>query len=178
MTPREPRIYPDPAPRHAAERWRAIQQLNAGKPEDAIHSVDAADAASPHLRGFLDGQEFDGLRDADDRFASVLEAFQDGEYIWFAWEALRKVTLAPAEVLLDELIRPAIITLKDGRELAVQLPLVYPESNKADSVFAMGIETDHVCPDNGPTRCIGGKMLLVGDEAEVRLAECRMIEMR
>jgi type VI secretion system protein ImpE len=178
VTPREPRIHPEPPPRHAAERWRAIQQLSAGKPDDAVQSIDAADEASPHMRGFLDGQEFEGLRDADDRFASVLEAFQDGEYVWFAWEALRKVTLAPAEVLLDQLIRPATITLKDGRELAVHLPLVYPESHTAESVFALGMETDHICPDNGPTRCIGGKLLLVGDGAEVLLKECRMIELR
>jgi type VI secretion system protein ImpE len=108
----------------------------------------------------------------------VLEAFQDGEYVWFAWEVIRKITLAPAEVLLDQLIRPATITLRDGRELAVQLPLVYSESHTAESVFALGMETDHICPDNGPTRCIGGKLLLVGDGAEVPLKECRMIELR
>ena len=174
----EPRIHPEPAPTHAAMRWRAIQQLHEGRPDDAVESIDAADEASPHVRGFLDGQEFEGLRDADDRFASVLEAFQDGEYIWFAWEALRKVTLAPAEVLFEKLVRPAAITLKDGRELAVHLPLIYPESHTADNALALGAETDHICPDNGPTRCIGGKLLLVGDGAEVRLAECRMIEVR
>src|SRR5204862_205205 len=81
-------------------------------------------------------------------------------------------------ILLDQLLRPAAIIMKDGHELAVHLPLIYPESHTAESVFALGMETDHICPDNGPTRCIGGKLLLVGDGAEVRLAECRMIEVR
>jgi type VI secretion system protein ImpE len=45
-------------------------------------------------------------------------------------------------------------------------------------VFALGTETDHVCPDNGPTRCIGGKLLLVGEEDEVPLSDCRFIEVR
>jgi type VI secretion system protein ImpE len=176
--PREPRILPEPASAHAQYRWRAIQQLHDGKPDDAVESIDAADAISPHLCGFIDGQEFDGMRDADDRFASILEAFLSDEYIWFAWEGLRKVTLAPAITEADRQLRPAIVTLKDGREWQVHLPLVYPDSGNADEAFALGHETDHVCPDNGPTRCIGGKLLLVGDGAEVRLGECRMIEVR
>ena len=102
VTPREPRILPEPAPAHAKYRWRAIQQLHDGKPDDAVHSIDAADAASPHLHGFIDGQEFEGLRDADDRFASVLEAFLGEEYVWFTWEGLRKVALAPAKTEADQ----------------------------------------------------------------------------
>jgi len=176
VSPREPRILPEPAPSHAKCRWRAIQQLHEGKPDEAVDSIDAADAVSPHLHGFIDGQEFDGLRDADDRFASVLEAFLGEEYIWFAWEGLRKVALAPAEA--DQQLRPAVITLKNGREWQVHLPLIYPDSEVADEAFALGHETDHICPDKGPTRCIGGKLLLVGDGAEVLLAECRMIEVR
>ena len=174
--PREPRIIPEPAPAHAIHRWRAIRQLSEGKAEEAVHSIDAADAASPHLRGFLDGQEFDGLRDADDRFASVLEADLYGEYVWFAWEAIRKVRFAAGEP--SSLLRPATITLKDGREFAVRVPLVYPDSQEADEVFASGSETDYICPDNGPTRCIGGRLFLVNDGDEIRLAECRMIELR
>jgi len=155
-----------------------MQQLGDGKPDDAVLSIDAADAASPNLRGFLDGEEFDGLRDADDRFASILEAFLDGQYHWFAWESIRKVRLAVAEANGNPVDRAATITLKDGRELAVRLPLVYPASHRGEAEFASGEQTDYVCPDGGPTRCIGGKILLVGDGAEVRLAECRMIELR
>jgi type VI secretion system protein ImpE len=153
----------------------AIRQA---RPDDAVRCMDAADAVTPEVWGFIDGQEFAGLRDADDRFASVLEAFQDGEYLWFAWDGLRKVELAPAEVLLDQLYRPATITLKDKSNFAVHLPLVYPGSHGVDDPFALGTLTEHVCPDGGPTRCVGGKLLLVGDDAEVPLRECRMIEIR
>ena len=45
-------------------------------------------------------------------------------------------------------------------------------------MLQFGTETDLVCPDRGPTRCIGGKLLLVGDGAEIPLAACRMIEVR
>ncbi|MFO0824134.1 MAG: type VI secretion system accessory protein TagJ [Gemmataceae bacterium] len=175
---RKPQIRPEPSPKHASRRWLAIKAIRQARPDDAIRCIDAADAVSPEIRGFLDGQEFVGLRDADDRFATVLEAFLGGEYFWFVWDSLRKVTLAPAAVLLDQLYRPAVLMLKDGTEIAVHVPMVYPRSHTVDDVFALGSETDHICPDGGPTRCVGGKLLLIGDEDEVPLAECRMIEVR
>jgi type VI secretion system protein ImpE len=175
---RKPQIRPEPSPKHATRRWLAVRAIRQARPDDAVRAIDAADAASLVVRGFHDGQEFEGLRDADDRFGSVLEAFVGGEYFWWAWEAVRKVELKPAAVLLDQLYRPATLTLKDGTAVAVHLPLVYPGSHRADDVFALGTETDHVSPDRGPTRCVGGKLLLVGDGAEVPLAECRMIEVR
>ncbi len=174
----KPQIRPEPPPRHASRRWLAMKAIRQARADDAVKCIDAADAVSSEVWGFLDGQEFEGLRDADDRFASVLEVFLGGEYFWFAWESLRKVTLTPATVLLDQLYRPATLTLKDGSAIAAHLPLVYPGSHRAEDVFALGTETDHVCPDGGPTRCVGGKLLLVGDGAEVPLAECRMIELR
>lgn len=175
---RPPQIRPEPAPKHASRRWLAMKAIRKARPDDAIRCIDAADKVSPEIRGFLDGQEFAGLRDADDRFGSVLEAFLGGEYLWFAWESLRKVAITSATVMLDQLYRPAVVTLKDGAAIAVHLPMVYPRSHRGDDAFALGTETDHICPDGGPTRCVGGKMLLIGDEDEVPLAECRMIEVR
>ena len=176
---RKPAIRPEPPPKHASRRWLAVRSARQARPDDAVKCADAADAVTPELWGFLDGQEFEGIRDADDRFGSVLEAFLGGEYFWFAWESLRKVTLAPAAVLLDQLYRPATLTFKDGTATAVHLPLVYPGSHRAGGEFALGTETDHVCPDGGITRCVGGKLLLVGEDGvEVPLAACRMIELR
>jgi len=175
---REPTITPDPPPKHATRRWQAVKLLRQARPEDAVKCIDAADALSPHVQGFIDGREFDGLRDADDRFASVLEAFRGGEYLWVPWEALRKVTLTPAVALLDQLYRPATLTFRDGTTADIHLPLVYPASYRTEGVFALGTETDHICPDAGPTRCVGAKLLLVGDEEELPLSECRMLEVR
>ena len=175
---REPTITPDPPPKHATSRWQAVQLLRRARPADSIKAVDRADACGPNVRGFIDGREFDGLRDADDRFGSVLEAFRGGEYLWVPWEALQKVVLAPAAALLDQLYRPAALTFRDSTTAEVHLPLVYPASYRSEGVFALGTETDHVCPDNGPTRCVGGKLLLVSENDEVMLSECRIIEVK
>jgi type VI secretion system protein ImpE len=175
---REPTITPDPPPKHATRRWQAVKRLRHAQPDEAVKAIDSADAVSPHIRGFIDGREFDGLRDADDRFGSVLEVFRGGEYLWVPWESLRKVVLAPASVLLDQLYRPATITFRDGTTADVHLPMVYSASYRAEGEFALGSETDHVCPDGGPTRCVGGKLLLVGEDDEVKLSDCRFIEVR
>jgi len=175
---RQPQIRPEPAPRHATRRWLAMKAIRRGKPDDAIRCIDAADSVSPEIRGFIDGQEFTGLRDADDRFGSVLEAYLGGEYFWFTWESIRKVTISPPSVLLDQLYRPAMLSLKEGSMFVVHLPMVYPGSHSGEGAFSLGFETDHVCPDGGPTRCVGGKLLLVGDEDEIPLTNCRMIEVR
>lgn len=174
---RRPVVAPEPVPPHAKRRWLAVKRLRDGDPAGAVAWTDRADAASPDVTGFLDGQEFDTLRDADDRFASVLEAFAGGRWAWFPWERVRRVKLELPRYALDRLYRPAEVRLKDGTDHRVHLPLVYPNSDAADGVFAAGLETDRVCPDDGPIRCVGGKLLLAGD-AEVPLAECRMIEVR
>lgn len=174
---RRPEILPLPVPAHATSRWLAVRAVNENRPNAAVRYVDNADKTCPDLEGFLDGQEFDSLRDADDRFGSVLEAFAGGRWVWFPWEAVRRVKLELPKYALDRLYRPAEVRLKDGTDRRVHLPLVYPVSHAADGVFAAGLETDRVCPDDGPIRCVGGKLLLAGD-AEVPLSECRMIEIR
>lgn len=175
---REPTVLPEPPPKHALRRWKAVKLLRRADPEAAAKAVSAAAAATPVVRGLIDGREFDGLRDADDRFASVLEAFRGGEYLWVPWEALREVRLAPAGALLDRLYRPAGLTFRDGTTADVHLPLVYPASYRARGAFALGAETDHVRPENGPARCAGSKLLLAAGGASVPLSACHHIEIR
>ncbi|QEL13625.1 type VI secretion system accessory protein TagJ [Limnoglobus roseus] len=163
-------------PGHARRRWQAVRAIRQSRGEEAIDWIDRADHKSPHLLGHLDGRPFDGLRDADDRFASVLEAFIGGRYVWLPFEQLSRVTLAPSTRLLENAYRPARIRFADHRECAAVLPLVYPHSDSAD-VFLLGTETDHVNPDGGPTRCVGGKLMLAGEE-ELALGEIRQLDLK
>lgn len=175
---RIPQVRPGPPPRHVVRRWRALRALRQGNPELATQLIDRADAATPDLRGFLDGQEFELLRDADEGFASVLEALISGEYTWLPWEELRSVRLDPPQFARDHLFRPAVVRLVNGRQFPAHLPLVYPRSFAAGDEFATGLATDFTSEASGPTRCIGAKLLLIGDEAEIRLADVTMIEIR
>jgi len=174
---RKPIIVPEPPAKHARARWMAVRSLRDGDPALAQKWIDRADARAPLLRGFVDGQEFDELRDVDDRFASILEAFVDGRYVWFPWEAVSRVKLEPAKYVMDRFARFARIRMKDGVEHEAYLPLIYPGSYDRDGVHAVGLETDLLGDDGGPVRAIGGKELVVDDE-EIALGDVTMIEIR
>jgi type VI secretion system protein ImpE len=162
-----------PPPPHARLRRRGLLALQAGDPAAAERWIDRADAAAPHLAGHLDGREFDGLRDADDRFAGVIEAFAGSRYVWLPLGQVRRLALAPAAGVLDEAFRPARATFADG-EADVVLPLVYPGSAAAGDAFALGHDADW--PDHGgPVVGVGAKVLLVGDD-EAALSDCRQID--
>jgi type VI secretion system protein ImpE len=170
-------IVPKPIPKHARALWRANKRLREDDPAGALKWIDRADAAAPVLRGFLDGREFNDIRDSDDRFTSVLEMYADGVPIWCPWNAIRRVKLAPAKFVMDRFARFAELRLRDGSDHEVYLPLLYPGSHEADGAFATGLQTDHICPDDGPIRCIGGKELMVDGE-DVALGDVTMIEIR
>ncbi len=154
-------------PRHARYRLRARD------PARALAAIDRADAASPHLVGHVDGREFDGLRDADDRLASVLEAFVGADNCWLPWEDVRRIELAPANRVYESAFRPARIRLADGEELAAVLPLVYA---RADVDWQrLGLDTDFAPTDAGPPRAVGAKLLWIGEE-ELPLADLRQLD--
>ncbi len=170
-------VFLAPTPAHVRRRWRAVRALRAGDGDAAAEWIDRADAASPTLSGHVDGREFEGLRDTDDRFGSVLEVFAGADYLWVPFEQLRRVTLDPAAGVLDAAFRPARLLLTVGTEPRVVLPLVYPGSHAADGVFAAGLETDWPEAPGGLVRGAGARVLLVGEE-ELPLGECRQIDIR
>jgi type VI secretion system protein ImpE len=163
-------------PAHIKVRWRAFRAIQVGRAEEAAAWIDRADTASPAVAGHVDGREFEGLRDTDDRFGSVLEAFVGPAYVWLPFEQVRRIALTPAAGVLDAAFRPVQLRLMDGRELAVTLPLLYPGSHRADGVFATGLETDW--PDAGGPACgVGARVWMVGEE-ELVLGDCRQFELR
>lgn len=162
-------------PRHAAARRRAIRAIRRNEPAVALQWIDRADHRSPHMLGHVDGREFDGLRDADDRFASVLEAFVGAAYVWLPFEQIHRVSVSAANGIVENTYRPARIRLTDGAEFSVVLPLIYPGSD--EDVHLLGMESDHVNPDGGPMRCVGAKMLLLGEE-ELPLGEIRQLDVK
>ena len=166
----------DPPP-HFRLRWRAFRGVQYGEGFAAIDWVDRADRRSPELSGHVDGREFEGLRDIDDRFGSVLEAFIGSEYVWIGLEELQRIRLAPAVGILDAAFRPAQLRYHAGEEIAVVLPLIYPGSEHADGALAAGLETDWTSNDDGPVLGMGARIWMMGDE-EIRLSECRQIDLR
>src|SRR2546421_674431 len=130
-----------------------IEAFDAGDLSEAIALQEPLAASDPAERLALvqllmfagqlaDARTHLALIDADDRFASVLEVFIGGEYVWLPWEGLRSVRLDPVHHLRDQLFRPAEVRLADGTAFPAHVPLIYPRSYQCDGVFACGFETD------------------------------------
>ena len=164
-----------PPPRHLKYRWRAA---NAARQDDALATdfADRADAGLPEVTGFVDGREFVGLRDSDDRFAGLFELLIGRRWVWVAIEQVRSLSLKEPAAVLDLACRPGELRLTDGRAFAVMVPLVYPGSAAHGDDFALGQTVDWT-EAGGLTCGLGAKVLTAGEE-EVALAECRMIEIR
>jgi type VI secretion system protein ImpE len=165
------------SPRHVTRRWNAARAVEAGDAMRGVRWIDRADAATPEVRGFVDGRSFQGLRDSDERFASVFEVFVTGVYFWVPFEQVRALVLHPAAGVLDAAYRSAEVRLTDGRVLNVTLPLVYPLSAESGDEFALGEAVDWTTEGGGPVCGFGAKLYSVGEE-ELPLAEVRMIEFR
>lgn len=173
---RRPEFLADP-PAHVTRRWNAARAVEAGDPDRGVRWIDRADAATPEVRGFVDGREFVGLRDGDERFASVWEVFVGSRYVWVPFEQTRGIVLSPVAGVIDIAYRPAELRLTDGRTLSVVLPLVYPLSAEGGDEFALGEVVDWTTEDQGPVCAYGAKVYFVGEE-ELPLNDVRMIEVR
>lgn len=173
---RRPRFFVPP-PVHACRRWNAARAVEAGDAVRGVRWIDQADDGTPEVSGFVDGREFVGLRDGDERFASVFEMFAGAAYLWLPFEETRAVKLRDAEGVLDVAYRPAEVRLSDGRVIDAVLPLVYPLSAESGDDFALGENVDWTSEDAGPVCGFGAKVLFVGEE-ELPLSEVRMIEFR
>jgi len=164
-------------PPHARHRLRLAALLADGRARLASRYADAAEEASPELRGHVDGQEFAGLRDLDDRFASLLEVFFGKAYAVIPLERLDRIRLLPVVGVADTIYRPAELRDTAGGVWPCVLPLTYPDSHKLDGAAALGYETDCVENDSAVVTAIGGRVWYFGDN-EGPLAECRQIDIR
>lgn len=173
---RRPQFLLDP-PQHAKRRWNAARAMEVGDPDRGVNWVDRADAATPEVRGFVDGREFQGLRDGDERFASVWEVLIGDRYCWVPFEQTKAVVIPPAAGVVDMVYRPAELRLADCRTLDVVLPLVYPLSAESGDEFALGEAVDWTTEGLGPVCAFGAKLFFFGEE-ELVLSQVKMIELR
>ena len=169
--------FPAPPPKHLRCRWNASLSGARGEADRAVRWLDRADAAQPEIAGFVDGREFVGLRDSDDRFAGHFELFLGRSSAWIAFEDVRSLRLEKAEHLLDIAFRSATLALADGTRLGVMVPLLYPGSSREGDDLALGQLVDWTSADTGLVCGLGAKVLAFGDE-ELALESCTLIELR
>jgi len=163
-------------PPHAKHRLRLTELLRTGSHNLATRYADAAAESSPELHGHVDGEEFAGLRDLDDRYGSVLEVFFGRAFVVVPLERLDRVRLLPVVGLADTVYRPAELRSVDGEVWPCVLPMVYPDT-QGSGEYSLGYQTDCEENDSAAVTAIGARVWYFG-EGEGRLDECRQIDLR
>jgi type VI secretion system protein ImpE len=153
------------APDHVKQRLEAVNRLRENNPAEAAELLNKANEGAATLKGTLNGKPFEGLRDADDLFGTVLEVLAQGEYFWVPLEQIDSVALNGPKVPRDLLWMPARLTMREGESGEVFVPVLYPGSHEAgDEGLKLGRSTDWKQTEGGPVRGVGLRTFLVGEE--------------
>jgi type VI secretion system protein ImpE len=189
---KRPKI-PSDVPDWASMLWRAHVALRKGDHNLAVRAIDRANSLAVEVRGHIDGELFEGIRDFDDRTAFVVEFLSEGDYIWIPFDSLRSLRFEEPAGPLDTAFRPSQIELNNGEVLYGHVPLVYngtvqfvssqqsgkspqTKSEDQDESFLMGLDTDY--ESRGDVMCcIGGLTWIVGEEI-VPVKSVKMLEIR
>jgi type VI secretion system protein ImpE len=157
---------------HLRLRLEAVNRLREGRAAEAAETLARADAATPPIRGRLNGVAFESFRDADDLLGGVLEVMALGRYYWVALDQVVRVTMEPPKFPRDLLFIPAKLELTD-QEGEVFLPALYPGTHThPDHQVKLGRMTDWKAHEGGPTLGLGLHTYL-RDEDAVTLLEWR-----
>lgn len=116
----------DALPEHLKLHIEASILLRDGKPAEAAEILARAEDARPHVRGKLDGQAFEDMRDLDDLTASFFEVVtSNGKYYLIPIERVASVEFRLPQRPRDLIWRPAQMSVVDGPEGEVFLPAIY-----------------------------------------------------
>jgi type VI secretion system protein ImpE len=165
------------APESERLRLEAVNRLREGKQAEAADLLSKANEPAGALKGTLNGKAFEGFRDADDLFGTVLEVLANGEYFWVPLGQIDSVAANAPKFPRDMIWLPARLVLKDGQNGEVYLPVLYPRSHEhPDEQVKLGRASDWLQADGGPVLGAGARTFLAGDDG-VALAEWRELTM-
>ncbi|HEY3848569.1 MAG TPA: type VI secretion system accessory protein TagJ [Acetobacteraceae bacterium] len=143
----------------------ALVGLRSGDLAEAAQRAAEAEAVRPHTPGKHNGVAFDDLRDVDDLLAGSVEVLTTtGKYYWIPTERIISVTLHPPKRPRDLLWRRASMSVDQGPDGDVYIPVVYAGDDTMTEAQRLGRETDWQEAEGGPVRGIGQRVFLVGEE--------------
>ena len=145
--------------------------LREGKTADAAMLLTEAEEKRPKVKGAHDGQNFDDFRDADDLTASFFEVLtSNGKYYWVPFENVELLEMRPPARPRDLLWARAHMIVREGPDGEVYLPTIYAGTfREADDQLRLGRATDWRGGDGAPTRGVGLRTFLAGDEGKSML---------
>jgi len=132
---------------------------------EAAKNAAAAEEARPHTPGFHNDVAFDDMRDADDLLAGTFEVLTTtGKYFWIPAERGLTAEFHPPKRPRDLIWRRCSMSVAEGPDGDVYIPVIYAGSDPATDLLRLGRETDWTDEDAGPVRGIGQRVYLCGEE--------------
>ncbi len=171
----DPKFFLD-VPDDVQQHLIALSQLRGGMTADAATIIAAAEDMRPEITGQMNGAPIEGLRDADDLLAPVMEMYFGPEYYWVPWSQISNLEIADAETPRDLIWQACQLVLSDGSIRRGHLPGLYPGSHESDNdQIRLGQITDwSPVAVEDIVRGLGRKVLLAG-EFDITLLDLRLL---
>jgi type VI secretion system protein ImpE len=162
------------------EEWIAVlieaQQSNARGDIDGFLNLNGqAFEQAPVSNGKINGESFDWLADADQRFGPVLEVIFNAQYYWAPISNVKLLRTEKPSDLRDLVWLPAEVTWANGGQHMVMMPARYPLVADMGNDYLLGRKTDW--QDQGQdVHCGVGQRMLATDQSDYPILQVRSIE--
>ena len=162
------------------QQWIALlveaQQVLAKGEREGFQRLNAqAFEAAPTCGGSINGEDFEWLADADQRFGPVLEIIFNSQYYWVPMDTIKTLRTEEPEDLRDLVWLPAEITWTNGGQNMVMIPARYPLLSGVSDDHLLSRKTDW--KDSGDDLFEGiGQRMLTSDQSDYPLLQVRTIE--
>jgi type VI secretion system protein ImpE len=172
---RSPLIFGEPL-EWVGPLLKALEHVSRGEFSAAAQLRALAFDAAPASAGTLDGKPFAWIADADSRLGPMLELILDGKYYWVPFCRIRRIALPEPTDLRDLVWVPALFVWSNGGEASGHIPTRYVRTEAStDGALRLARKTEW--QESPQETFIGlGQRLLVTDEGEHSLLQCRIID--
>jgi type VI secretion system protein ImpE len=125
--------------------------------------------------GKINGENFDWLADADQRFGPVFEFMFNGQYYWVPMARVSKLHSEAPTDLRDLVWLPAEVTWINGGKLMVMIPARYPRIEDLSGQGLLARRTDWVAHTESIAEGTGQRIFAT-DQQDYPLLQVRSIE--
>ncbi|WAK00358.1 type VI secretion system accessory protein TagJ [Methylobacter sp. YRD-M1] len=171
-----PVVFGDPA-QWVALLQEALKLAAEHKFAEAKNLRDQAFALAPATPGFINGNAFNWIADADTRLGPMLEAIVNGHYYWVPFHQIREIHIEEPADLRDFVWMPVHFIWANGGEAFGLIPTRYPDSESADdSAIRLSRKTEW--QEQAEESFIGlGQRLLSTDQDDYAVMDIREIKL-
>jgi type VI secretion system protein ImpE len=154
---------------------KALEHFGKGNFKAGEESRHKAFETAPVSEGWINGESFEWITDADERLGPVLEVILQGRYYWIPFCRIRLVIVEPATNLRDLIWAPAHFVWANGQQASGYIFSRYPGTEHlTDGNLKLARKTEWR-EQNGIHLGLGQRVLAT-DRTEYPLLEIRKIQ--